>query len=192
MTFNESRIENLENTEEEVKSESADALLFGESRNSYSQASQSENLHEGQSFMKSPSKFSESTDSPETQQAKEDLMAQKVHQLAVVSALKRANKRFCHHCVKFKPERTHHCRQCGVCVVKMDHHCPWVSNCIGLKNHKFFMNMLIYSSNFPLIALKLISNHSIDASLHLNYVYTTDLLKLFQSRGINCSFSIKY
>lgn len=30
--------------------------------------------------------------------------------------------RYCTHCEAFKPERTHHCRECKRCVLMMDHH----------------------------------------------------------------------
>lgn len=38
--------------------------------------------------------------------------------------------RFCDKCMLVKPDRAHHCSVCGMCVLKMDHHCPWVKTFI--------------------------------------------------------------
>lgn len=46
--------------------------------------------------------------------------------------------RWCRRCDNLKPERAHHCHVCGTCVLRMDHHCPWISNCVGYANHRFF------------------------------------------------------
>eukprot|EP00388_Colpodella_angusta_P022859 GDKJ01058426.1.p1 GENE.GDKJ01058426.1~~GDKJ01058426.1.p1 ORF type:complete len:367 (+),score=34.37 GDKJ01058426.1:48-1148(+) len=54
-------------------------------------------------------------------------------------------RRTCKFCHKFKPDRAHHCRVCQTCVLKMDHHCPWIHNCVGFHNHKFFFLLLLYS-----------------------------------------------
>jgi hypothetical protein len=33
--------------------------------------------------------------------------------------------RWCATCLNWKPDRAHHCREIGRCVMKMDHFCPW-------------------------------------------------------------------
>ena len=54
-------------------------------------------------------------------------------------------RRFCRKCSAWKPERCHHCSVCGRCVLKMDHHCVWVANCVGAYNYKFFLLFLLYT-----------------------------------------------
>jgi len=51
----------------------------------------------------------------------------------------------CFQCYVVRPPRGHHCSFCKGCVMKMDHHCPWVNNCIGQFTQKFFILFCAYS-----------------------------------------------
>nr|XP_043628928.1 protein S-acyltransferase 24-like [Erigeron canadensis] len=49
----------------------------------------------------------------------------------------------CATCKIVRPLRAKHCSTCERCVEQFDHHCPWVSNCVGKRNKWDFLGFLV-------------------------------------------------
>jgi hypothetical protein len=62
----------------------------------------------------------------------------------------------CSQCQSFKPPHSHHCRICDRCISRMDHHCPWMNNCVGAGNMKHFLLFLIYTWSCAVYCLLLL------------------------------------
>ncbi|XP_068594747.1 palmitoyltransferase ZDHHC12-A-like [Brachionichthys hirsutus] len=51
--------------------------------------------------------------------------------------------RRCGYCLLQQPMRAKHCQTCKRCVRRFDHHCPWIENCVGERNHRWFIVYLL-------------------------------------------------
>ncbi|EPY54155.1 palmitoyltransferase [Schizosaccharomyces cryophilus OY26] len=94
---------------------------------------------------------------------------------------------FCLRCLHPKPNRSFHCIACDRCVYRYDHHCPWISNCVGLKNHKVF---LIYT----LLLAVLIPLYCYAAFVYLSVIPIQEKYESYTCmfvRGIFCEWLLK-
>ncbi|KAL1508882.1 hypothetical protein ABEB36_003704 [Hypothenemus hampei] len=77
----------------------------------------------------------------------------------------------CMVCQGYKAPRAHHCRKCGRCVQKMDHHCPWINNCVGWGNHANFTYFLFFATIGCLQASVILGCSLYRALYRNNYIY---------------------
>ena len=82
--------------------------------------------------------------------------------------------KWCGRCQQPKPTRAHHCHICDKCVLRMDHHCPWLNNCVGLHNHKYFVGFISFLAlaaiwNFFMIAFGVFGIYTPDPGLYATW-----------------------
>lgn len=100
----------------------------------------------------------------------------------------------CKFCKEIKPLRTHHCSLCGFCVIKMDHHCPWINNCIGQNNHRYFLLFLLHVFIYTILGTIftlpiLLSNKKLKSNITIiKKEYNINEIKYIGILGITCVF----
>ncbi|KAG2372796.1 hypothetical protein C9374_013160 [Naegleria lovaniensis] len=98
--------------------------------------------------------------------------------------------KWCGRCQQPKPIRAHHCHICDVCVLRMDHHCPWLNNCVGLQNHKYFVGFIGFLAlaalyNFVMISLGVFGFYTPDPILYATWSgWLTFVMVLSGSLGL--------
>ena len=70
----------------------------------------------------------------------------------------------CRHCQIIKPKDAHHCSTCKRCIIRMDHHCPWINNCVGALNQKYFLLFLFYTCLCSVFCLVTLAHHFISCA----------------------------
>lgn len=88
---------------------------------------------------------------------------------------------------KQQPMRAKHCQTCKRCIRRFDHHCPWIENCVGERNHRWFVIYLLVQLLTLLWAFH-IALYDCSTPIHIQMFWsarTVSLTFFFCSSGIS-------
>ena len=78
----------------------------------------------------------------------------RIRQLGYVKKYK-----ICKTCFLIKPLRSSHCNTCNNCVLRFDHHCPWIGTCVGMRNYPYFFLFICFLNMLQLFTISVCISH---------------------------------
>ncbi|XP_060097324.1 palmitoyltransferase ZDHHC14 isoform X4 [Heteronotia binoei] len=98
--------------------------------------------------------------------------------------------KYCFTCKIFRPPRASHCSLCDNCVERFDHHCPWVGNCVGKRNYRFFYMFILSLSFLTVFIFAFVITHVIHRSQKTGFLSALKDSPASVLEAVVCFFSI--